>query len=154
MDGLELRLQRLERQNRALGAALLLVCAAFLYGFTRQEALTDIVKAKRIELVDDQGVPLVTLAPSRSGGGEMTLRDGAGDRRVWLTAEKGGARFGMSGGDNATSIGFGLDPKQARLAVTGGRAFVSETVVNGVPSIEADGQDGRILFAAPYRKGM
>ena len=151
MNRLEARLANLERKNRALTIALIALAATFLFGFVHQ---SDSLQAKKIEVIDERGVPLLTFASSRSGGGEITVRDEAGDRRAWLSAEKAGAHLGMSGGENEASAGLGVDPTHARLALTGGRASLSEKVENEIPAIEADSRDGRILFAAPYRKGM
>jgi hypothetical protein len=152
MQPLESRVARLERQNRLLIAALLLISALFLLGLKRQTQ--DTIQAQKLQIVDQRGVPLVTLDANRAGGGEVILRDVNGDQRAWFSAEKKAARVGLIGGDNDSSVGLSADAERSRIAVIGGRAFVAQSIQGGKPSIEADGQDGQVLFQAPFAKGL
>lgn len=154
MRTLELRVRSLERTNRILICLCATMSLAVVYGF-QGESVSDLVRTKRLEVLDDNGVPVISLAPARSGGGELLLRDESGDRRAWLTAANGAARLGMlSGTEDAptASVGFGVEPNHSRMAISGTKATATTSVDNDAPSIELSASDGRVLFSAPYRR--
>ena len=154
MRSLEQRVISLERTNRLLVGACACFALLLVYGF-QNEGPSDLIRTKRLEVMDDKGVPVVTLAPSRSGGGELVIRDESGDRRAWLTSGKGAARLGMLSGteDSPTSsVGFGVEPNHARLALAGSKATASVAVDVEAQSVELSAPDGHVLFSAPYRK--
>lgn len=90
---LEERLARLERQNRRMkcGLALLLVVgvAAGLLGFSSQDAVPDVVKARAFHVVGKDGKLLVKLEDVGTGAdvaGTVTTLNSKGQELVELTA--------------------------------------------------------------------
>src|SRR5579862_7385860 len=155
MDSLESRVLRLERQNRLLLGCLAGLALLALAGF-RQNQVPDLAQAKRIQVVDDHDVPLVTLDAGRDGGGEVVLRDQSGDRRAWINTGNNSARLGMVSGPEETpmsSLGLAVESGRSRMTITGGRAGASLGVENEQPSIDLTAKDGKVVFAAPWRKG-
>ena len=130
MESLETRLSALERQTRYLkiyagiaSTALLLT----LYGFHSAQ-VQDEVRTKKLQIVDDQNVPLITLEGGRMGGGSIVIRDSTGERRAWLTAEQNAAQLGMVSGDPESptaSVGLDVAPNHAHLGVLGAKASSS-----------------------------
>jgi hypothetical protein len=152
MDQLERRVRNLERQNRALIVLLGGVSFIAVAGF-RSAQVSDLVRAKKVEIVDDRGVPFVTLGLSRQGGGEVVLRDETGDRRAWLSTGNGTARLGMISGTEdspSASVGLAVEPALAHMALSGGKASAVSEVVDEQPSMELNGRDGKRLFQAPW----
>ena len=154
MDRLEERMLRLEKTNRRLLALWgLTVTGAVAMG--AQSVTNDIVRAHRIELVNERGVPLATLAPSRSGnGGELTLRDRDGERRAYLTAETGSASMGLQGGkadDPAGTAAVRADGDGAVMGLIGSRASATVSVRKDRPKVTTTDAKGRETFTAPWR---
>ncbi len=88
---LEERLARLERQNRWMkcGLALLLVVgvAAGLLGFSSQDAVPDVVKARAFHVVGKDGKLLVKLEDVGTGAdvaGQVTTLNSKGQELVYL----------------------------------------------------------------------
>ncbi len=150
---LEARVLRLERANRRLLLAWGLTLSALL--LVGAQTTTDIVRARRIELVDERGVPLATLAPARNGaGGELILRDRDGERRASLAAEPGAATLGLSGGridDPAGTAALRADADGAALGILGSKAGLSASVRKDKPRIATTDAKGKETFAAPWR---
>jgi hypothetical protein len=98
---IEERLARLERQNRQLKWVLIGLAGLMLAGCTmgmkaaRSEPgatiRTDIIQAGRIEVIDANGQPVVTLASTQSGKGGVVFT--SNDRGV-LVAQMGAADDG------------------------------------------------------------
>lgn len=152
MDRLEDRVARLERANRRLLTLWgLTLAVASAFGFQRA---TDVVRARRFELVDARGVPLATLAPGRTeGGGELTLRDRDGERRVNLTAEPGSASLGLQGGradDPSGTAALRSDANGAALGLLGAKASLTATVRRDQPRLSLTDARGKEAFAAPW----
>jgi len=153
MDRLEQRVFRLERANRRLlGLWGLTIAAAVAMG---AQTANNLVRARRIELVDEQGIPLATLAPARNGnGGELTLRDREGERRVYLTAEPGSGTLNLQGGkadDPAGTAGLRADGDGATLGLIGSKASASVSVRKDRSKIATTDAQGRETFAAPWK---
>ena len=149
---LEARLARLERANRRLillgGVSLAAACAL---GFQRT---TDVIRARRVEIVDVRGVPVATLAPSREGGGELILRDREGERRANLTVENGAASLGLQGGrveDPSGTAAIRADPTGAALGLVGRKASVAASVRGEKPRIATTDATGKETFRAPWK---
>lgn len=153
MDRLEARVARLERANRRLAALFGATLAAVL--LLGAQTATDVVRARRIEIVDERGVPLATLAPSRTGaGGELTLRDRDGERRASLSAEPGASSLNLQGGradDPSGTAALRADGTGAALGLVGARASVTATVRKEKPRLSTTDAQGRETFAAPWR---
>ncbi len=153
MERLEARVQRLERANRRLIALWgISLAGAFVFGF---QTTNDVVRARRVEIVDAKGVPLATLGPARDGvGGELILRDREGERRATLTAEAGAASLGLQGGradDPSGTAALRADGDGARLGLVGTRAAVSAAVRKDRPRIATTDVRGKETFVAPWR---
>lgn len=153
MKDLEARVLRLERTNRRLLILLGVVATAFV--LLGAQTTSDVVRARRIELVDSRGVPLATLAPSRSeAGGELILRDREGERRINLTAEPGAASLGLQGGkvdDPSGTAALRADGEGAAFGLVGTRASVAATVRKDRPRLATTDTRGRETFAAPWK---
>ena len=144
---------RLERTNRRLVALWGLTAAAL--ALMGAQTTSDLVRARRFELVDAHGVPLAVLAPSRSGaGGELTLRDREGERRAYLSAEPGAASLGLQGGradDPSGTAALRADAEGAALGLVGARASVSATVRKDKPRVATTDARGKETFVAPWK---
>lgn len=155
MDSLERRLVRLERANRRLLALWgLTMGGLFLLG---AQTVSDVVRARRFELVDERGVPLATLAPSRGGaGGELILRDRDGERRASLSSEPGAGSLNLLGGrpeEPSGTAALRADGDGAALGVVGAKASVDASVRKDRPRISTIDARGRETFAAPWTAG-
>lgn len=105
---LEERLTRLESANRRLTALCILAVSALVIaceggpGSRRDGDVADLVRAKRIEVVDANGKSKVLLLADQQGG-ILALNDGGGNPRVSLAAssEKAGLEiFGTAAAPN------------------------------------------------------
>lgn len=153
MDRLEDRLARLEQANRRLSVLWLLTIAGlFAFGF---QTTNDVLRARRIEVVNAKGVPLAILGPSRGdAGGELVLRDREGERRANLSVETGGASLRLQGGkvdDPTGTAALHAESTGAALGLFGSRAFATITVRKERPRIATIDAQGRETFGAPWR---
>ena len=150
---LESRLLRLEWANRRL-LGLWGVTIAGLALFGAQSA-SDVVRARRFELVDARGVPLATLAPARGDlGGELVVRDRDGERRASLSAEPSAASLNLQGGrpdDPSGTAALRADGNGAALGLVGSKASVSAAVRKDRPRLSTTDAQGRETFAAPWK---
>jgi hypothetical protein len=151
---IELRLARLERRNRWMGIGLMAMAVLAAVGW--RQAGPERVQVRRLEVVDDRGVPLVTIGAERGAvGGAITLRAANGERRLWLSATNDGAAIAMSregaddGGDTCAGLSVGTD--RARLSLLGsGGASLSAAVESDRPKVELFDKKGASLFVAPW----
>jgi len=89
---LALRVARLERQNRLLLISFILVLGVSVAAFASEAGqVPDLVQARRIQLVDQEGRVRMDLAHDSSGT-RLYVHDAAGDVRV------GVAQFSHGGG--------------------------------------------------------
>ncbi|MEJ2205163.1 MAG: hypothetical protein P8170_13765 [Gemmatimonadota bacterium] len=88
---LERRLSRLERTNRILVALLGLGVVMALLSAVRVPQTTELLRVKRVQLVDDEGRVRIDLRHSEDETG-LFIMDEAGDTRV------GAAQFAHGGG--------------------------------------------------------
>ena len=103
-QALESRIHRLERTNRVLtGAVLALIGLVLVAAVRPPQDVVDLVRAKRIQLVDDDGLVRIDLRHDSTETG-MFILDAAGDTRV------GAAQFAHGGG------GFALHGPEMRGA--------------------------------------
>lgn len=147
------RIERLERRNRRLTLLLLCMPLLALVGWIGND---DVLRVKRLEVVDDQGVPLVTLSPARMNeGGMITLRDNAGEKRAWWQAGPGTSSFTLNteggNGTGDSTMGLSVGPKRAALSLLSrGGASLSASMNGDTPKVELYDAKGKTLFAAPW----
>lgn len=110
------RLERLERVNRTyrwlLAAVVIALGGAVMVSMTQTEPVADVIRTRNLEVVDEDGRPLVHIFTS-AGFGAMAVSDDEGNPLVALLAEKvGDERVGVitalsSGGNEIVHIGPG-----------------------------------------------
>lgn len=161
LQDLETRVARLEASNRRLrtfNGALLALPLLAVAGWQSAPGVADIVRTKRLEIVDERGVPLVALGKDpQTNGGSVVLRDPAGEKRGWWQITNGGAVLGMAGdpGSDQGGAGIGLSAggNEAQLSITGrGGAGATASVNADQPRLELWDRKGAPLFTAPWKK--
>ncbi|RYG36270.1 hypothetical protein EON81_10275 [bacterium] len=148
---METRLRRLEIQNRLLWIALgAFVCVA------AGPAVDDTLRVRRLEVIDEKGVPLVSIGPERVGdGGTVVLRDRAGEKRGWWKIEGDRASFAMTNDGTGQAkkvgtVGFGVSADRAQLSLLS-QGTAQLGVEAGKPKLEMFDKAGKSVFAAPFR---
>lgn len=148
------RIERLERRNRRLTALLLALPVLGLIGWTQAGPAS--LQVRRLEVVDERGVPLVILAPERGGiGGGITLRDANGERRAWFTANPDGAALTMNregkDGEGDSTLGLSVGPRNGRMSILSRNgASLSASMQGDQPKVELYNAKGGPLFVAPW----
>lgn len=148
------RIERLERRNRRLTILLLALPVLALVGWT--QAGPGSLQVRRLEVVDERGVPLVVLAPERGAvGGGITLRDANGERRAWFTANPDGAALTLNregkDGEGDSTLGLSVGPRNGRLSILSRNgAALSATMQGDQPKVELYNTKGAPLFVAPW----
>jgi hypothetical protein len=156
-DDLARRIELLERKNKRLS----LLCAGCLavpfLALVGWQQASDTVRVRRLEIVDDRGVPLVTLGAARNNeGGSIVLRDAQGEKRSWweVGPERGtlSMNSAKADGTNDTTLGFQVGPKTARMSmISKGGALLSASMAGDDPQLEIYNAKGATLFAAPVK---
>ena len=75
----------------------------------------DVLRAKLIELVDENGQPKAQLYLGEDGAGNLRLRDPSGEVRVKLGATEEGAGLLLLDGDVEPAVQLGADSAGTRL---------------------------------------
>ena len=156
------RVSRLERANRRLTllcASCLIVPVLALVGWQEAEApIPAVLKVHELQVVDQHGVPLVTLATGRSEeGGAITLRDKNGEKRAWWLANADGASLALAKEktpqvDGSNTAGFSVSQSSAEMNLIGpGNGMLSATVRDDQPRVDLWSAKGKSLFAAPWQ---
>lgn len=160
--GLLERVERLERANRRLtllcAGCLVLPVLALVGWQDAQAPVPAVFKVHQLEVVDQRGVPLVTLGTGRSEeGGIVTLRDSNGEKRAWWTVSPAGASLALSKeksaqGDATNTAGLSVSQNSSEMNLIGpGGGMLSNSVRDDQPHLELWGAKGKSLFAAPFR---
>ncbi len=151
------RIERLERRNRLLSFSVLGLSLLALVGW--QASAADVVRARRLEIVDERGVPLVVLSPDRMNqGGMITLRDRDGEKEAWWQAGIGTSSLtlnsvGEEGTGGDSTLGLSVGPKSSALALLSkGGAALAVGMKEDQPSVQLFDTKGRPLFSAPWTK--
>ncbi len=155
------RVERLERVNRRLTllcAACLLVPILALAGWQEAEApVPGVLKVHELQVVDQHGVPLVTIATGRNQeGGAITLRDKNGEKRAWWLVNADGANLALAKEktpqvDGSNTAGFSVSQSSAEMNLIGpGNGMLAATVRDDQPRLDLWGPKGKSLFAAPW----
>ncbi|MCZ6627015.1 MAG: hypothetical protein O7E56_02175 [SAR324 cluster bacterium] len=121
MGNFEYRLARLERQVRLYRAltALLLAGFAALMGIGAAPAVPEVIKARRFEMVNAEGVPLAAMRPT-SAGGSIGVFNSQGGLSAVLTADStGGGMLNLGSGDGRNGVLLlGLNADETGGAIT------------------------------------
>jgi hypothetical protein len=148
------RVDRLERRNRWLCALCFAMPMLAIVGWTQA---SDTLRVKRLEIVNDKNVPLVTLESSRTGeGGSVILRDNQGEKRGWweVAPESGALTLSSAkaDGSNDTTLGLQVGPKNARMSIISKNgALLSTHMEEDSPIFEMVGAKGNVIFSAPWK---
>lgn len=149
------RIERLEKCNRVLTAGLVLAALVAVIGW---QAPPGPLKVTKLEVIDDHGVPLVTVGPAReNAGGSIVLRDKDGEKRAWWDVAPGQGAFSLNSsspdGSDSVTLGLQVGPKNAHLSMVGaGSEMLSSALENGSPKIELYNQKGALIFGAPWKR--
>lgn len=105
---METRVARLERELRRSRwiTVLLLIALAALLGYGAGESIPEVLRAKRFEMVDDAGRPLLALRPTSSGGA-IGVFSRSGNLAAVLTADETGGgllNIASAGGGNGVLV--------------------------------------------------
>ena len=157
--------EKVERANRrltlisfALGAMLVLVLALGATGgspapggATKQAAVLDVIKARKLTLVDRKGRERATLDMDDAGAPELVLHDGKGGLRASMALTDTGAPqlafFDESGKVRALLIMFESGDPGIRLFQVEDKAGAYHT-----PEIAVVDKDSKIIWKAPPEK--
>ncbi|MEA2554175.1 MAG: hypothetical protein QOJ65_2351 [Fimbriimonadaceae bacterium] len=162
-DDLTLRVERLERSNGRLklmcAASLALPIIAIAGWQDARPSVPDMLRVRKLEVVDSKGVPMVTLGTGRnSEGGTVTLRDKNGERRAWWTASPEGSNLALMkekdpSMDGSNTAGLSVSQSSAEMNLIGPKnGMLSATVRDDQPRLDLWSPKGASLFAAPWRK--
>ncbi len=102
----EVRLERLERRTRRLGAALL-ACGllAVATALAPRPAADDVVRARRVELVDDEGRVRAELAIDADGSAGLFVHDVDGRVRASVTHDAQQSALFLMDAEGAVRLG-------------------------------------------------
>ena len=103
---------------RALLASNAILLAALVWTQTRpQPPVSDVLRARLIELIDQRGEMRAQLHVAENGGGELRLRSSAGEIRAKFGASDDGAILLLLDGSTepAVSLAAGKDGSSLRL---------------------------------------
>jgi hypothetical protein len=158
-EALRTRLHAVEGRLRFVVVAWLLsvvVVMLFGVGVQRAASQSDVLRARRIEVVDSTGRPRIVLALSpQDGSPGLVLLNEAGRIRVSLALLPGGASgLVLSDGAGRERISLSVLPSGASglalLDAAGGtRAMFTLLPSDGSPGLVLFDAAGRVLFRAP-----
>jgi hypothetical protein len=127
---IERRLERLEAQNSRLrtgmGAIMAAGAAVFLLGASSGD-VANVITARRIEIVDSAGRPVVALGQA-DGHGFVALLDALGNFKVHLAEQIAGGTIAVKGQRNEDLVVLGYDAGgngNVRTASASGNTLVS-----------------------------
>lgn len=157
------RVSRLERANKRLalgiGALLLLGGSLATIGWQQTSDAMELLRVRRLEVVDARGVPMVQLGTGRSSeGGSIVLRDRLGERRAWWTASPEGSSLALthekSPDAGASTAGLSASSAGSEMNLIGPKgALLSATVRSEQPRVDLWNAAGQMLFGAPWKSG-
>ena len=92
MSTLEQRMEKMEktiRNYRIAFVAVFLPAIVLIFSFAHKDPVSDIVKAKTFQVVDDYGAVLATLT-SKSNAGQLIISDSRGNKLINMLRSDGG----------------------------------------------------------------
>jgi hypothetical protein len=99
-----------------IGTNILLLAARAWTSAQSQAPATDVIRARLIELVNERGEMRAQLHLTENGGGELTLRNGAGEIRLKLGTTNDGVGLLMV--DPSTQVGAHLVTSRSGPSLT------------------------------------
>ncbi len=157
IEQLAARVERLERRNRFLSLGLAMCLSVPLLALLGWQSAPETLRVRRLEVVDERGVPLVTLAPTRNNeGGSIVLRDSSGERRTWWQSGLNSSALTLNSqtdvGEGDTTLGLAVGPKTAKLTMIGkSGSTMSASLENEEPRLDLWNAKGNLLFGAPWK---
>jgi hypothetical protein len=127
---LEERVQRLEVQNRRLRrtvralfvtAGATLAGAAILFSCARpgqNAAATDAISAKKLQILNEQGQPVIVLQADPRGFGRIATYRGEGGQLVQIAATDEGGTIAVAGSAGKLRAGLGVTKEDAGAVFT------------------------------------
>jgi hypothetical protein len=156
---IEERLTRLEGKNRRLTIAMLVtgVAAALVVavGMAGPEAVPEVVRAHKFELLDDNGKVRASLDLLRDQP-TLNLLDENGKLRVALSADNGGPSLALSDGNGRTRASLKVTENGSAFALTdenGISRLVLNVDKNGPGGLGLLDKDGKELASLWVNKG-
>ena len=134
------------------------IVTIFLIAVVGWRGSAETLKAQKLEIVDERGVPLVTLGAARNdSGGSIVLRDRDGEKRGWWEASPEESNLSLNSskpdGSQQTTLGMNVGPKNARVAIISpSGALLSANMEGDTPKIEMYNSKGAMIFGAPWKK--
>ncbi len=155
------RIEQLERANRRLMLAAIsgmIAPVLVIAGWKQAPTVPDVLQAHKLEIVDQHGVPLVTLNTGRNDeGGAVTLRDKDGERRAWWTSSPDGSNLGLvkehdpkKEGSYVAGMSVGATAAEMNL-ISPQNGMLSATIRDDKPRLDLWGIKGNSVFAAPFK---
>ncbi len=150
----EERLTQLERKNRRLTLAMLLtgVAAALvvMIGMARSDAVPDLVRAHRFELLDENGKMRAALGVDKDGPG-LVLRDQNEKARAALAVYKKGSGLDLTDEAGKVRAALVVDKKGPWLALLDENEKVRATLdaTKDGSGLELRDENGRVLRHLP-----
>jgi hypothetical protein len=143
MNPIELRVARLEKSLKAyrlfFGTAVIALIAFLLMSSGKRNDVPDLVKAKALEVVDDDGNVLMLLNKER-GNGQLATYSTSGQKLVRLFTSDGGA-----GAINTFDANGKLNFKVTRTAEGGGYLALYNSAENEVMEVGVTKSDAGYL---------
>jgi hypothetical protein len=106
MSALETRISRIESQLKFYRGItlLLLIAVAALLGLGAGQTPPDVIRAKRFEMVNDAGIPLVAMRPTSLGGAIGVFTTKGAVAGVLTTDESGGGLLNILSGQGRNGV--------------------------------------------------
>lgn len=156
------RIEVLERANRRLtilSSLSLLALVSMLVGWQQMpQAPPETIRARKFEVVDAKGVPMITLGTGRSEeGGAITLRDSLGERRGWWSASPEGSSLALTkekaaNAEGSQTAGFSVTKDSAEMNLIGADgSLLTASIKEDKPRFDLWGKNGEVLFSAPWK---
>ena len=157
MEILEKQVRRQRRWNIGLGV---LVVAGGLMAAKGVQEVPDVIRAKKIEVVNDDGKIRVGMGTSkRNGGGAFILFNGSQQEVAVIGAGADGGFLGLSNNDEVpqTIVGVGKDGGNIALKNSDGKIATAMSVVEdglGFLTVSnSEGKGGVQIMSLPDGKG-
>ena len=142
---IERRLAKLERSNRILAVFCILAFGAFLAAATSQRDSSEVIKARRFELIDEGGVTRSSWA-STTIGSALTFHDNKGSARSLIGFVNGAPRLLFSDDQSSPRVLITSESKAGFLALYHGgqKPLLDLSVTPDGPSLRLNDRNGTL----------